>query len=211
MNSRADLPLSLRDYYATARGLSTAVAAVALPLFSKVVGSESAAYVFPPLGDVEGVARVGFVALCLAVSLGVYLLVSARSSLSPARVIWCALLVGIVGLASYLAAYAGFVRRVDIPTLGKSVFVSVGYQRTPFANQVFGSASDSEMLKKRGTSDEEIERLWTLKSVIVARLVLYFSCVLTSLALLFLFSFAVAHDMPLSGPAVDGSGPAPNE
>ncbi len=144
----------------------------------------------------EGVARVGFVALCLAVSLSVYFLVSTKPLSSPARVIWPALLIAIVGLASYLVAYQGFVRRIDIPSRDESVYVSIGYQRTQFANQAFSGATDYDILKARGTNEEEIERLWTLKSIIVARLALYFSSVVTSLALLFLFSFAVVHEVP---------------
>jgi hypothetical protein len=196
VNQRSESQPSLKEYYTSIKGLSTAVAAVAVPLASKIIGSESAAYLFPPLGNIEDVARAGFVALCLAVSLGVYFLVYTSSLPRSARIIWVSLFIAVVSLITYLAAYQGFVRRVNITAISKSVYVSVGYQRTEFANQTFGSATDLEMLRARGTSEEEIERLWTEKSVIVARLVLYFSCVLTSLALLFLFSFAVAHDVP---------------
>jgi hypothetical protein len=51
------------------------------------------------------------------------------------------------------------------------------------------------MLHARGTDEEEIERLWTAKSLIVARLTLYLLCTLTTLSFLFLFSFALAHDI----------------
>jgi len=201
--------LSLKQYYASVRGLSTAVAAVALPLASKIVGSESSAYImFPPLGNMEGVARVGFLALCLAVSLGVYFLVSAGSLSSPTRVIWCTLFIALVNLAIYLVAYQSFVHRIDIPSRGESVYVSIGYERTPWASQIFGNASNSDMLKARGPSEEEIEKLWTVKSIIVARLALYFSCVLTSLALLFLFSFAVAHEIPSNSIGKESDVPA---
>jgi hypothetical protein len=111
-------------------------------------------------------------------------------------VIWVALTFTTVCLLAYLAAYQRFVRRIEIPSRGEtSVYVSVGYQRTVFADQTFGSASDWEMLRARGTSEEEIGRLWTAKSLIIARLGLYFSCSLTTLALLFLFSFGLAHDI----------------
>lgn len=135
-------------------------------------------------------------ALCLGVSVGVYFLVAAQPPKSPSKVIWTALVFAAVCLLAYLSAYERFVRRVDIPTRGTSVYVSVGYQRTAFADQTFGSASDWEMLRARGISEEEIDRLWTEKSLIVARFLLYSSCSLTTLALLFLFSFGLAHDLP---------------
>src|SRR5208283_4435937 len=115
----------------------------------------------PPLGNMDGVARVGLVGLCLGVSVGVYFLVAAQPLKSPSRVIWAAFFFAGVGLLAYLSAYQGFVRRVDIPSRETSVYVSVGYQRTAFADQTFGPASDWEMLRARGTSEEEIGRLWT--------------------------------------------------
>jgi len=199
--------LSLKQYYVSARGLSTAVAAVALPFASKIVSSDAAACIFPPLGGMDGVARVGFVALCLGVSMGVYFLVAVEPPKSPSRVIWSALFFAAVCLLAYLSAYQRFVRRIDVPSRGTSAYVSVGYQRTAFADQTFGSASDWEMLQARGISEEEIGRLWTAKSLIIARLALYFSCALTTLALLFLFSFGLAHDISRQDPTGTKLGP----
>lgn len=195
MNADPKSQLSVKQYFASIKGLATVVAAVVLPFASKIIGSETTAYVFPPLGNMEGVARVGFVALCLGLSLGVYFLVSAKSLVSPGRVIWLALLIAVVSFGVYLASYQRFVRRLDIPARHESVYVSVGYQRTSFANQSFPNTTDLELLRWRGPTEEEIERLWTVKSIIVARLILYSSCVLTSMALLFVFSIAVAHDI----------------
>lgn len=198
MNSYIHRRLSLKQYYVSARGIVTAVAAVAVPLAS-IIGSDSGSHVFPPLGSMDGIARIGLVALSLAVSLGVYFLAAVKPPKSPSRVVWITLALAVVFLLVYLSAYQRFVRQIEIPSRGSSVYVSVGYQRTQFAEQTFGPASDEEMLRARGTNEEEIGRLWTKKSLIIARLVLYFSCTLTTLALLFLFSFGVAHDVALAG------------
>jgi hypothetical protein len=195
VNAELHPRVSLKQYYLSARGLSTAVAAVALPFASKIVSSESSAYLFPPLGNMDGIARVGLLALCLGVSVGVYFLVAARPPKSPSRIVWGALFLAAICLLAYLSAYQRFVRRIDIPTRETSLYVSVGYQRTAFADQTFPSASDGEMLRARGASEEEIGRLWTEKSLIIARLLLYLSCSLATLALLFLFSFGVAYDI----------------
>jgi hypothetical protein len=198
--------VGLKQYYTSARGLITAAAAVTVPFASKVVGSDSAAYVFPPLGGMEGAARLGLVLLCLSVSIGVYFLATADKPKSPSPVIWTTILLAVVCLAGYLAAYQRFVRRIEVPSRETSVTVSVGYQRTQFAEQTFGSASDWAMLQARGTDEEEIEHLWTAKSVIIARLTLYLLCVLTTLSFLFLFSFALVHDIPSQ---LDGKTKAP--
>jgi len=194
VNAEIHQRLSLKQYYVSARGLATAVAAIAVPLAS-IIGSGSGSHVFPPLGSMDGIARIGLVALSLAVSLGVYFLAAVKPPKSPSRVIWTTLSLAVVCLLVYLSAYQRFVRQIEIPSRGSSVYVSVGYQRTQFAEQTFGPASDEEMLRARGTSEEEIGRLWTKKSLIIARLVLYLSCAVTTLALLFLFSFGVAHDI----------------
>jgi hypothetical protein len=187
--------ITLKQYYSSARGLSTAVAAVVVPFVSKIVSPDSAAYIFPPLGSMDGIARGGLLALCLGVSVGVYFLVVPKTTKSASMVIWIALGVSAICLLAYLSAYQRFVRRVEIPSRETSVSVSVGYQRTAFAERTFGSATDWEMLQARGTSEEEIGRLWTPNSIIIARLSLYCSYMLTTLALLFIPSFALARDI----------------
>lgn len=195
MNGNLNRRLSLEQYYTSARGLATALAAVAVPFASKVVGSDWAGYVFPPLGGIDGAARLGLVLLCISVSIGVYFLATAQPPKSPSPVIWAAILLALICSTAYLAANQRFVRRIEVPSRETSVTVSVGYRRTQFAQQTFGPASDWAMLKARGTDEEEIERLWTVKSVIVARLTLYLLCALTTLSFLFLFSFALVHDI----------------
>jgi len=186
--------LSLKQYYTSGRGIVTAVAAVGLPLASKIVGPDSASWIFPPLGAMDGIARFGLLALCLGVSVGAYFAAAAQRPNHPSRVIWATIVLAISCLCAYLAAYQRFVLRIEVPSRGTSVHVSVGYQRTQFADQTFGPASDWAMLQARGTDEEEINRLWTSESIILARLALYLSCTLTTLTFLFLFSFAVAHD-----------------
>jgi hypothetical protein len=194
----SDIPnsrITLKQYYSSARGLTTAIAAAAIPFASKLVSPDVAAPVFPPLGSMDGPARIGLLLICLSVSIGVYFLISPRPPRSPATVIWLTLAVAVVSTIIYLVSYQAFVRRIEIPSRHTSVHVSVGYQRTDFANQTFGAASDWALLQARGTDDEEILRLWTAKSLILARLCLYSSSALATASFLFLFSFAVAHDI----------------
>ena len=84
---------------------------------------------------------------------------------------------------------------MDIPTRETAVYVTVGYQRTAFADATFGSVSDWELLRARGTDEEELRKLWTTQSLIIARLALYTAYSLIVLALVVTFSFGVVRDI----------------
>jgi hypothetical protein len=66
------------------------------------------------------------------------------------------------------------------------VQVSVGYERSDFAKANFAGDTDWELLRERGTGEEDIWRLWTTKSLLISRLSLYISYSL------FIFSFVAA-------------------
>jgi len=187
--------VSLKQYYSSARGLATAAAALALPFASKVTGPDIGSSVFPPLGNMDAVARIALVAMCLALSLAVYFLAAVRPPKSPLIGIGVAFALTLVCALGYLSAYQRFVRRIDVPSRQTSVYVSVGYHRTAFAERTFGPASDEDMLRARGTTDEEIARLWTSQSLIIARLALFLTCAMATLAVLFIFSFGLVHDI----------------
>jgi hypothetical protein len=94
---------------------------------------------------------------------------SERSRRRLTLILW---LSAFVGCALYLAVATRFVRIVPIPTLQDSIAVSVGFERTPFA-KALGEASDFDLLRLRGPEEEEIQKLWTFRSLILARLALW--------------------------------------
>jgi hypothetical protein len=69
--------------------------------------------------------------------------------------------------------------------------VSVGYKRTEFAKSTLGDASDEEMLRDRGLTDEDIRSLWTTRSLSLSRLLLFVSCMGCTLSLVALASLGV--------------------
>lgn len=77
-----------------------------------------------------------------------------------------------IACALYLAAATRFVRIISIPTLHDSVAVSVGFERTTFA-KALGEASDFDLLRLRGPQEEEIQKLWTFRSLTLSRLALW--------------------------------------
>jgi hypothetical protein len=88
-----------------------------------------------------------------------------------------------------------FVRTIDLPAANDAVSVTVGYERTPFAQQTFGDVSDLELLRKRGPTEEEIQRLWTLRSINIARVSLFASYLLFLCSLIAACSLVVLYEV----------------
>ena len=101
--------------------------------------------------------------------------------------------VAFIGLCCYLVFYLQFVRKVEAPAAASAIHVSIGYERTAFAEQTFASESDWEMLRARGTSEEEIWKLWTKRSIQIARFCLFGSYCLFILPLVLVFSLGVRY------------------
>jgi len=78
-----------------------------------------------------------------------------------------------------------------VPAANLEVPVSVGYQRTDFALQWYPRSDDWEMLHNRGPYEEQIQKLWTLRSIIVVRVFLWLSYTLALACFLAVASLAV--------------------
>lgn len=188
-------PVTLLNYYRKFASVSGALAvATGLgPLLSALLPGAAPAYLFPALGDLTMPARFGFVFLAATVT---YL--SFYAAQHPPNVLLRFLLlagVAFLALCCYLISLQHFVRKIDIPANGSTIFVSVGYERTGFASQTFHDESDWNILRARGTSDEDVSRLWTPWSLDVARLCLFASYCLFILPLVLIFSLGVRYQM----------------
>ena len=146
--------------------------------------------IFPPLGNETAISQVFVVVFGLAVTYIIFLARSSSVSTIHQR-IKLYLLLGIACFCIYLGAHMRFVRNIAVPSTNQTINVSVGYERTKFATETFGPASDWEMLRFRGTDDEEIMKLWTTKSVYIARLVLLGSYLGSLLSLIAFASLGV--------------------
>jgi hypothetical protein len=175
------------EYYKGFASLRGAIAALlgTLPISSLVIPGR----VFPPLGNDTALAQGFAVVFAFAVTYLVFLRKDAPvSKLKGAILVF--LVIACVFFISYFAARLYFVRTLEIPSIGSSNIVSVGFQRTTFANSVFGSSDDLEMLRSRGADEEEIFRLWTAKSIYVSRLSLFVSYLGCALCLIAAASLA---------------------
>lgn len=177
--------LSFKSKTGLAAGLFSAI-----PILSKLLPESYSAYGFPPLGTGESVARIGAVVLALAAPLFAFYTASAARKGNRKRVA-SGIIFAFVCLFLYFVLFLRFVRTIDIPSKNITVQVSVGYERTDFAKVTFGEISDEDLLRARGTSDEEIRKLWTTKSLLVSRSSLYITYVLVFLSLVTAFSWGV--------------------
>ena len=188
---------TLLQYYRSFISISGVIAGLltAFPLLSGLILPESyRAYCFPPLGNVEGPARIATVALALAAT---YFAFFARATLAVRnrKRVAIALVFASVCICLYLALFLRFVRTIEIPSRDRSVQVSVGCERSDFAKANFVGESDWDLLRDRGTAEEEIWRLWTAKSLLISRLSLYITYLLVVLSLVTAFSWGVIYQL----------------
>lgn len=187
-------PVTLFDYYKKFKSISGVLAAATGigPLVSAWLPGAAPTYFFPPLGDITMPARLGVAALAVGITyISFY---GARPGKVFRRFLWIGLL-SFLALVCYLLSYSHFVRKIDVPASNSSLFVSVGYERTNFADQTFHSESDWDMLRARGTGDEEVTKLWTARSLDIARFCLISSYCGFVLPLVLIFSLGVRHQM----------------
>ncbi len=191
----APSPVALVNYYKKFASISGALAVATGigPLLSAWLPGAAPAYLFPTLGDFSMPARLGFVLLAVAITY-----VSFYSSQRPSNILLRFGFLGAIALVAlfcYLVALQHFVRKIEIPAISSTIFVSVGYERTSFANQTFSAETDWDMLRERGTTDEDLSRLWTARSLDIARLCLFACYCGVVLPLVLIFSLGVRYQM----------------
>jgi uncharacterized membrane protein YqhA len=144
---------------------------------------------FPPLGGIQPFAVLATAAFGITATYVVFLLFRER----PKPPLW-----GVVALCiaavlfslCYFALYLRFVRQLPVPSQSTTEVVSVGYERTEFARKL-GDVSDVELLRQRSADEEEIQKLWTYRSIVVARTSLWLSYTFSVVSLVSLFSIGV--------------------
>jgi hypothetical protein len=146
--------------------------------------------IFPPLGNETVLAQAFGLFLGLAVTFLVFFQ-QGSTKFEVMRMIKIDFFLALVFLGAYVGVHQRFVRTIAVPSTSGELYVSVGYERTNFATATFGTSSDWEMLRYRGTEDEEIMRLWTTKSIYIARLALLSSYLGLMLSLIAFASFGV--------------------
>jgi hypothetical protein len=189
------MAMTLKRYYSSFKSLSGILAGLlaSLPFSSQLL--PNGAYLFPPLGDIEGPARAGVLVLAFATTYAVYFLVKG-SSLNQNIAVGLLVIIALFGLVAYLALAEEFVRHIDIPSRGTRIYITIGYERTAFAKSNFDSAPDEELLRARGMDEEQMRMLWTPRSLTITRVALFAAYSFVVLSLVAALSFGVASEIP---------------
>lgn len=178
--------VTVAQFYRAYKGLYLAVAAIPLatPIARAFLNSQTAVtdYLYPPLGDVEPLARALTVALLFLATIVVFICCKPARRIHPlaAASLWLGALVGSCVL---IPMHIKFVKFVPVQSENTVVPVSIGYEPTQFAMQTYPSPNAWEMLHDQGPWESKIQELWTLHSIIVVRIGLWLTYTLT-LALL---------------------------
>lgn len=152
-------------------------------------------YIFPPLGDFTVTAQIGLIPFILAAVFCAYLLIGIRWL--RAIVVGSALF-SLCSFVLFLSLASRFIRKVDDPAHKTFMMVSIGYERAEYANQEFKGKTDWEMLRSRGLLEEEIQNLWTPRSIQLARTGLIASYFGVLLGWVFAFSCVISWDLTQS-------------
>ncbi|HTV13978.1 MAG TPA: hypothetical protein VME68_04635 [Acidobacteriaceae bacterium] len=142
---------------------SVGAAVLAMPLRAKIVHSGSA-YLNPPLGNLDQFV-VPFSIAVVAIWGMFPWLIERRKTAGIAAL--GSGVVFLVAFGAYFVFVSHYIVRIDVPD--KAILVSIGSERTPWAQKTFGDKSDVVMLKERGQSEEDIRMLWTDRSIMHAR------------------------------------------
>jgi len=172
--------LTARSYYKHFASIYGAITAAigGLPIVSMLVPPDFSSYLFPPLGPIRTFCVIATLIFSILITVIVYSTKDSAFVLSKSsrpKVQLKISIVAVIGLFIYLGVHFGCVRVLQPKVRGdtKPIIVSVGWQRSDYALLNYAGESDEDMLESRGPREEEINRLWTRTSVIVARLILF--------------------------------------
>lgn len=195
------MAVTIRQYFKGFTSLFGGIATAfgVLPVLSAILPDTWSSFVFPPLDDVFRIFAVGLTLLAMLV---VYRVSDAIFPQSRRWRLHAHLILFAIAFAAalgFLVARTFFVRTLDRPALGDTAIVAVGFERTDFARRAFPTDSDFEMLRQRGTTEEEVFNLWTERSILLARIALFLPYLLFLVAAVTLCSLEVLYT--LIGPA----------
>jgi hypothetical protein len=144
----------------------------------------------------------------LLVGLTTYVVFYAYRNAQPRkikRVMIGAFVLAVCLLTAHIALNIGFVRPLTLPGPEGTINVSVGFERTNFAKDHFESVSDWDMLRARGLREEDIQELWTLRSLLLVRVTLFLTYSGVLVVIVGILSLGVLSDLkrkPDTRPAV---------
>jgi MFS family permease len=183
-----------RAYYRSVKGIVGALSFVP-PLvgFTLKAATQKPNYFYPPVGDFQLITTIGTIGCMLAPT---YLIFGYFSRSSGKVHAIASVILSVIGLLSFCALFClclRFVKVVPMSSIDTNVPVSIGYDRAEFvsSSDKLVNLPDSELLHQRGTEEDQIQLLWTMKSLIVVRICLWASYTLFLVCWISVFSIGV--------------------
>jgi hypothetical protein len=183
---------SLEDYYKGFRSTSGVMTGIltAVPIVGEITKGTVSATLFPPVGWAFALPTLLVIVVLTTAIYGTHTATWIQSAGRRRRVLWFAFGAALPGLAIYIASYSRFVRELPVKD-EEPHYVAVGFERRNFTDPHLRDGSDWDLLRYRGLSDEDVQFLWTQRSIIIARIVLVMSYLLVLLPPVAAFSFVV--------------------
>jgi hypothetical protein len=188
------MKITVRQYYEGFVSLFGVVAGVpfAAPLLHLFFPDSSAVadYLYPPLGDVEWIAVAATVGFLVATTYVVF--TCCQSTRRVSAIVPAILMSGLaLGVCALIILHVLFVRHIPVPSVNLDVPVSIGYQRSDLAAKAYPQGdNDWKMLGDAGPREEQIQNLWTHRSIWVVRVSLWLSYTLSLACFLAVVSLA---------------------
>jgi hypothetical protein len=188
------VPITVRHYYngfVSLFGVSASAPFIP-PLLHLFLPNSSAFadYLYPPLGDFEWIAVAATLGILVITTFVVFVFCESVSKIrrSVPAVLMVILALSVCWL---LALYVPYVRRVPVKAVDLEVPVSIGYNRTEFARNTYPQSTDWEILQSVGPHEDQIQKLWTPRSISVVRISLWFFYTLSVSCFLSIISLAI--------------------
>jgi hypothetical protein len=174
--------ITVRQYYGEFVSLwGLAAGSTFVPPLLHLIAPESsaiAAYLYPPLGDVEGIAVAATIGFWLATTFVVFICCESSRKIHPS--VPGTLIAGLaIGMCVLVMLFVLYVRHIKVPAEKLDVPVSVGYHRSDFAVKNYSGSTDWDMLNSEGPQEDQIQELWTPHSIWVVRVLLWLFYTLT--------------------------------
>jgi hypothetical protein len=174
--------IAVRQYYGEFASLwGLAAGSTFIPPLLHLIAPDSsmiAAYLYPPLGDVEGIAIAATIGVWLASTFVVFTCCESTRKIHP--IVPGALIAGIaISMCVLVMLFVLYVRHIKVPTEKLDVPVSIGYERNDLAVKHYSDSTDWAMLNSEGVQENHIQQLWTPHSIWVVRICLWLFYTLT--------------------------------
>lgn len=135
---------------------------------------EFATYLYPPIGNFQYLGLAFTVLFLFLSTFVVYFSRRVARRVHPMVPVSLVIIV-LLAVCGQIWLWVHYVRIVQVPSIDAQALVSIGYKRTELSDRTYPNWNDTDILHDRGPSEDSIEQLWTLGSIAIVRISLWFT------------------------------------